>query len=87
MMNVSKFVGGLTTEFVVVEFSDQKDARKSTRHNDEPVVDVDVERLTDRGTNGRKSAAGKSGEQGTGSQRYLISNMKHGGNETLGLLE
>jgi hypothetical protein len=45
--NVSKFVGGLTTQFVVVEFSDKKDAGKSARHSDEPAVDV--ERLTDRG--------------------------------------
>jgi len=46
VVNVSKFVRGLTKQFVVDEFSDKKDAGKSARHNEEPAVDV--ERLTDR---------------------------------------
>jgi hypothetical protein len=40
LMNVSKFIRGLTTQFVVVQFNDKEDARKSTRHSEEPAVDV-----------------------------------------------
>ena len=55
MVNVSKFIRGLTKQFVVVKFSDKKDARKSARHNDEPAVDVDVQRLTDQGNKWKES--------------------------------
>jgi hypothetical protein len=40
MMKVSKFIRRLTMQFVVVQFNDQKDARKSARHSKESAVDV-----------------------------------------------
>jgi hypothetical protein len=39
--NVSKFVRSLTKQFVVVEFSDKKNVRKSARHSNESAVIVE----------------------------------------------